>query len=37
MLNLKGEDIDEDQKVTDPGFLMEIMELNEEVLIDNRF
>ncbi|KAF2885334.1 hypothetical protein ILUMI_20803 [Ignelater luminosus] len=31
MLNLRGQNIDEDQKVTDPSFLMEIMELNEEI------
>lgn len=31
LLNLKGEQISEDQGVEDPMFLMEIMELNEEV------
>ncbi|XP_008191980.2 iron-sulfur cluster co-chaperone protein HscB [Tribolium castaneum] len=31
LLHLKGAVIDEDQRVEDPEFLMEIMELNEEV------
>jgi molecular chaperone HscB len=31
LLSLRGEEIEEGQKVDDPEFLMEIMELNEEV------
>lgn len=31
LLNLRGEHIGEDQGVEDPMFLMEVMELNEEV------
>lgn len=35
LLKLKNVAIDEDQKISDPEFLTEIMELNEEVLFDS--
>lgn len=33
LLSMKGENIQEDQKIENPEFLMEIMEINEEVCV----
>lgn len=33
LLSMKGENVQEDQKIENPEFLMEIMEINEEVRI----